>query len=358
MIRIDEPFHGAILNHRTCRQDQHSLAVSVCGHADLGSNVTVNGIPANRAGERIPGGGPTDTEANGHHCRGRGCWRTARTSHPRALGPALETTLSLFGRRQQLLPAGYRAEGLCVAVRLLLPGGPSRPAPKVWHEVRPEHLPPTPEKDFELPQFPDRYKGQWRDNADWLKLAFHAWAEFPDRPYQYASPEKLAKDLDGVAEQIVRFAGQEAYSAPTVIHFGMVQPTALPVLARRGVKVLSGMTGKRNGLWDIQYFLDDARTEYLSRHDAIHDFASGITFSNIDIIVNSTTLEEVCSTLEAATASPGRAEILDVFTHEQYFWPFYSNHVAGPRAALRGSHPLGNQARLRAGLLPRGPAGR
>jgi hypothetical protein len=181
--------------------------------------------------------------------------------------------------------------------------------------------------------------GEWQDSADWLKLAFHAWAEFPNRPYQYASPEKLAKDFDGVAEQIVRFAGHEAYSPPTVIHFGMVQPTALPVLAQRGVKVLSGMTSKRNGLWDIQYFLDDARTEYLSRHAAIHDFTSGITFSNIDIVVNETPLEQVSPALERAAAGAGRAEILDLFTHEQYFWPFYSNylpdHVQRCEAAIR-----------------------
>jgi len=34
--------------------------------------------------------------------------------------------------------------------------------------------------DFTLPQFPDRYKGEWRDNADWLRLAFHAYANLPD----------------------------------------------------------------------------------------------------------------------------------------------------------------------------------
>ena len=49
----------------------------------------------------------------------------------------------------------------------------------------------TTDDDFNLPQFPDRYKGEWRDNADWLRLAFHAYANKPDRPYQDAPPEKL-----------------------------------------------------------------------------------------------------------------------------------------------------------------------
>ena len=30
----------------------------------------------------------------------------------------------------------------------------------------------TTEDGFELPQFPGRYKGEWRDNCEWLKLAF------------------------------------------------------------------------------------------------------------------------------------------------------------------------------------------
>jgi len=43
--------------------------------------------------------------------------------------------------------------------------------------------------DFELPQFSARYKGEWEENSDWLKLAFHAHANEPARPYQYAPAE-------------------------------------------------------------------------------------------------------------------------------------------------------------------------
>lgn len=53
----------------------------------------------------------------------------------------------------------------------------------------------TTEDGFELPQSPDRYKGQWRDNSDWLKLAFHARANLPDRPYQNAPASQLIADL-------------------------------------------------------------------------------------------------------------------------------------------------------------------
>ena len=29
-------------------------------------------------------------------------------------------------------------------------------------------------EDFDLRQMPDTYKSEWRDNADWLQLSFHA----------------------------------------------------------------------------------------------------------------------------------------------------------------------------------------
>jgi hypothetical protein len=180
---------------------------------------------------------------------------------------------------------------------------------------------------FELPQFPDHYKSEWQDSSDWLKLAFHAYANLPDRPYQYASPERLIADLDKVAEQIIRFAGEQTYSPPTVIHWGMVQPTALKPLYERGVRVLSGYFRQSNGIWDINYMLDDARSEYLSRHDAMVDFASGIVFSKIDIVCNEVPVERIVPTLEPLTKDRNCAEIMDLFTHEQYFWPFYSNYL-------------------------------
>jgi hypothetical protein len=185
----------------------------------------------------------------------------------------------------------------------------------------------TTEDGFELPQFPDRHKCEWQDNSHWLKLAFHAYANNPARPYQYTPAEHLIADLDKVAEQIHRFAGEQTYSPPTVIHWGMVQPTALKPLYERGVRVLSGNFNCYNGIWDINYFLDDDRSEYISRHDALMDFDSGIVFSNIDIICNSTPIERIAPTLEPLTKDPNRAEIMDLFTHEQYFWPFYHNHI-------------------------------
>ena len=185
----------------------------------------------------------------------------------------------------------------------------------------------TDKEEFFISEFPDRYKGEWKDNADWLKLAFHAYSNLPDRPYQYASPAKLISDMQKVNEQINRFAGEQTCSPPTVIHWGMVQPSALKPLAENGVRVLSGFTRTADGRFDVNYFVDDVRSEYIMSHDAMMDFESGIIFSNSDITCNDVPVNEIVPHLEPIAGDPYRGEIMDIFTHEQYFWPFYARYV-------------------------------
>ncbi|OGV66377.1 MAG: hypothetical protein A2283_22510 [Lentisphaerae bacterium RIFOXYA12_FULL_48_11] len=161
-----------------------------------------------------------------------------------------------------------------------------------------------------------------------MKLAFHARANDPDRPYQDAPPEQLIADFDQVAGEILRFAGEQTYSPPTVVHWGMLRPSALKPLASRGVRVLSGSFARNSkGVYDVNYRLDDARSEYLLHHDALKDFDSGIIFSRCDIVCNNVPVEKTVQTLEAVAADPNCAEIMDLFTHEQYFWPFYKRYI-------------------------------
>jgi hypothetical protein len=107
----------------------------------------------------------------------------------------------------------------------------------------------------------------------------------------------------------------------------MVQPEALKPLYERGVRVLSGYFRRLNNKWDVNYLVDDVRSEYMSRHDTLMDFGSGIVFSRVDIVCNSTPVEQIIPTLKLLTKDPNQAEIMDIFTHEQYFWPFYSNYL-------------------------------
>jgi hypothetical protein len=159
-------------------------------------------------------------------------------------------------------------------------------------------------------------------------LAFHAYANDPARPYQDAPVAKLLADMDLVNAQIQRFAGAKTFSPVVVVHWGMTRPEAWKALYDRGSRVLGGYFRKSAaGKWDVNYRLDDVRSEWLSQHDLLKDFASGIIFSKVDIVVNSTPLDRIVPTLEPLVADPRQGEIIDLLTHEQYFWPFYPNYL-------------------------------
>lgn len=332
-IRIDEPFHGAVLNRRHGQAVEGGLKIRVSGRAPAEAPVIVNGAPARKEArhfttEVVLREAETDIRAaspalpNAGEDRVRVVWD--RRSFPRYRFSIDDNSFFLRdiarSKHASLFDCFYlkmlRDLHARYGVRFVL---------NIYY---------TTEDGFDLRQFPDRYKGEWKDNADWLRLAFHARANLPDRPYQDAAPEKLIADLDQVAEQIHRFAGAQTYTPPTVIHWGMVRPTALKPLASRGVRTLSGYFERIRGKFDVNYRFDDRRSEYLLHHDAWKDFDSGIVFSKIDIVCNATPLDQVVPKLAPLAKDPNTAEVMDLFTHEQYFWPFYSNYLPDHRQRI------------------------
>ena len=325
-FRIQEPFHGAVLNRRTGKEADGGLRVEVRGEAPVRDTVTVNSSPAARAGNAFVSEvllkdketeivAATEGAAGRREHRVRVVWD--RNSRPRYRFSIDDNCFFLRDAAKKK----YRSLFDCFYLKML------RDLHAKYRTKFVLNCYYTTGDGFDLTKFPDRYKGEWRDNADWLRLAFHARANDPDRPYQYAEPAKLAADFDQVAAEIRRFAGEEVYSPPTVIHWGMIQVAALKPLYERGVRVLSGYFERVPTGWDVNYQLDDDRSEYLSRHDALMDFPSGIVFSKIDIVVNTVAIDKIVPTLEPLTKDPNQAEIMDVFTHEQYFWPFYFNYI-------------------------------
>jgi len=325
-IRIEEPFHGAVLNRRHGEEVDGGLKIRVCGRGPLQQAVFVNDVPAQRAGagftcEIVLRQKETEIIAISQGPGGRQEHRVRvvwdRYSQPRYRFSIDDNSFFLRDVAQKNYASLFDCFYL-KGLRDLHSKYGTRFVLNIYY---------TTGDGFELPQFPDRYKSQWQDNSDWLKLAFHAQANLPDRPYQSVPASQLIADLDRVAEQILRFAGDRTYSPPTVIHWGMVPPSALKPLYQRGVRVLSGYFRRQNGAWDVNYLLDDVRSKYLSCHDALMDFDSGIVFSRVDIVCNNTPVDQIVPTLEPLAKDPNQAEVMDLFTHEQYFWPFYSNYV-------------------------------
>jgi hypothetical protein len=53
----------------------------------------------------------------------------------------------------------------------------------VFFETHPLSDPLGEKGSFNLSEMPDCYKEEWKANSRWLRLAFHAKAEFPDYPF-------------------------------------------------------------------------------------------------------------------------------------------------------------------------------
>ncbi len=321
-VVIEHPIQGAVLNRRHGTPVEGGLRIQVKGTAPPGLPVTVNGVIAGRDGERFAAeivlrDPVADIAATSGGRRQSVRVRWDRHSFPRYRFSIDDNSFFLRDIAEKKYKSLFDSFYLAMLRDMHRKYG-AKFVLNIYY---------TTADEFDLTKFPDRYKSEWIDNATWLSLSFHAHANDPPRPYQDAPPEQLIADWDKVAAEIRRFAGEATYSVPTVIHYAMVRPEALKPLASRGVRVLSGLFRRQGDGWDINYRLANEISEYLSQHDAWHDFESGITFSKVDLVANNTPVDRVAPTLEPLAADPNQAEIMDLFTHEQYFWPFYSRYV-------------------------------
>ena len=188
----------------------------------------------------------------------------------------------------------------------------------------------TPERDFRLSMFPDKYKSEFEDNAHWLRLAFHAENEFPGIPYKNATPEKLAADFDLVAGELRRIAGC-AYTAGLQIHFADVPPDCYKVLADRGVKMLQTRGRKADSTKPklCDYHLPDNILEYLYHNQGWMHFDSGLIFYNgmMATTCEWTPVDKTGPTILERIEVPAKSHLINIAGHEQYWWPFYKNFV-------------------------------
>ncbi len=187
----------------------------------------------------------------------------------------------------------------------------------------------TPENDFNLSMFSDRYRSEWEENADWLRLGFHAHNEFPNHTYLVRTREQLIADFDQIRGEIERFAGKRSYTAVVALHWGSIRKESIKVLADKGVRVLG------NGAWQLKspeyidrYQAPREASLYLKDNDAWYDFTNGMLFSSGELCCNqpNNTPERCVALLDEAYKKPNVNEYISIMTHEQYFWPYYQNY--------------------------------
>ena len=116
---------------------------------------------------------------------------------------------------------------------------------------------------FNLSQMTDKYKSEWKDNAGWLRLSFHALQEFPDRPYLTAGYDQVKHDCIMVKDQIRRFAGEELMGPVTTLHWGAANEEGCRALKDQGYHALAGYFNAE-GPDTVSYYLKDEKNLHIN----------------------------------------------------------------------------------------------
>ncbi|MCC6394707.1 MAG: SMP-30/gluconolactonase/LRE family protein [Bryobacterales bacterium] len=186
---------------------------------------------------------------------------------------------------------------------------------------------------FNLSEMPDKYKPEWKANADWIRLSFHARANDPAQPYQHAPAERIGRDNRLVNQEIERFAGREVMSDVTTVHYGATTLAGARALRAQGIKTMAGYFRAQGALAGdgplagdsplVSYYLPLAQWRYMTGRDYWKDMKEDIIFVRHDMVINSVPLGEIEPQLERIGGDPHQAEIIELMIHEQYFYPDY-----------------------------------
>jgi hypothetical protein len=169
-----------------------------------------------------------------------------------------------------------------------------------------------------------KFKDEWKANADWLGLSFHALAEFPDKPYINANYDQVKNDCVLVTDQIRRFAGEEVMGKETTLHWGEGTVEACRALRDQGYTVLAGYFNVDDKQAAVSYYLNEEQRRHLKTRFIWRDNKEGVIFAKIALVVNTVKLEQVVSYLDNVkkTYDP---HYIDLMIHEQYFYPNYGS---------------------------------
>ncbi len=176
---------------------------------------------------------------------------------------------------------------------------------------------------FNLSQLSDKFKPEWKANADWLRLSFHALGEFPDMPYKDAGYDQVKKDCDLVKGEIKRFAGEELMGPFTTLHWGTANIEGSRALRDAGYKGLLGYFNIGEGELPIGYYVEPEERKHIHKRFIWKDNKEDIIFVRTSIVIDKTDLGKIDAHLDNHEKTIGKPPYLDLLVHEQYFYPFY-----------------------------------
>ena len=361
MIEITNYRQGAILNCLHGVESENSLRINIEGISDHGCPVTVNGVAAQMDGRRF----------------------FAEIELTEKINTVTASTMTPYGNYIQELTLVWDKKSFkrynCYIddhIFLFTDLAKERPKSAFDHfylkglkEIHDKYgmrytlncFYHNAHEEFLLKDMPDIWKSEFQDNCDWLKFSFHSYSEFPDRPYAEASGEEMGRDWDLVQNEIYRFAGEECYIAPCVIHWANIHPSAAQEFIRRGgkcyctgamrLKVMGGPSladrqkggnmvkiqerscagtdrSTENLGLDLHYGFAEERT-YLGNHRTYYDPLLKVIFTGgSGCCCNLVPLKEIRGRLENVLKSAEKyhCQTFGAASHEQYTFPYYPNY--------------------------------
>jgi hypothetical protein len=324
-VQIHHPINGDILNRHDGQETADALSVEVRGSAPRGSVVRVNGRRATLTGESFRCTVPLRRRENRivAQARLRGpehqdaitvLWdRASRRRYRFSIDDNIEFLKDLGrGSCDSLFDHWYMAFWRDMHERF-----GAKIHINIYYQTA----------GFNLTQLSDRFKPEWQANADWLRLTFHALQNKPDRIYQNATYDQMARDFDLVTNEIRRFAGEELLSNFTTIHWAEAPRDACRALRDRGIEgLIGGFWNRRRGGYRTAYYLDPETSRHLGARDYWKDLDEGFIFVRCDAVVNNLRLTNVRSHLDAVALNAHQSELMELLIHEQYFRPDLPRH--------------------------------
>ncbi|MBR5025731.1 MAG: hypothetical protein IKX48_11730 [Victivallales bacterium] len=360
MIEITNYRQGAILNHNHGKEGRKSLKVTVEGISEGGWPVTVNDQPAIMEGRRFAAEVELTQRVN-----------TVKASVVTPYGTySQELTLvwdkksfkrfNFFIDDHSFLFTDLAKQRPKKAFDHFYLAGLKKIHDQYGLKVTLNSFYHNDHDPFDLKDMPAIWKSEFEDNSDWLKFSFHAYSEFPDRPYAEATAETFGKHWDMVQKEIERFAGPKSFIAPVVIHWANVHPAVAQEAIRRGVtaysnnfrlRVMGGpsledrqrggdmKTVEKRSLSGVDcgnelsglamhYGMQEEK-DFMDKNIVYYDPQLGICFFHNTVLCNLTPLAEIPKKYaEAIKRNEERGtEILGVGSHEQYTFPYYGNYL-------------------------------
>ncbi len=171
-------------------------------------------------------------------------------------------------------------------------------------------------ESFTLAAMTDKYRCEWEENADWLKLSFHSRLENV-KPYENADYEEVYGDCRVVQDQILRFAGKASLGKTTTIHYCLTTDKGTQALKDCGIQGLLGLYGT-DGEPRVSYSCTLEQSQAARNGEVVR--YSGLAFSGIDIILNNHKSQEIVEMLRKLKDR----EQIKIMIHEQHFYSDWS----------------------------------